>query len=77
MGILDLKKKAKEIKARKEVEKITRLEGTKNGYKIYFKLNCDYVFKEGLTYLYRIYEYNSTSNVKELEYADTTCIETF
>ena len=77
MGILDVKKKAKEIKNREEVEKITRLEATRNGFKIYFKITIEYAQENQLCYMYRIYEYNETCNIKEIEYADTNCIETF
>ena len=77
MNIDDLKKKVEEIRNRKEVEKVTRIESSRTGYKIYFKIYLEYAQKHQLIYNYRIYEYNATSNIKELEYADTNCIEAF
>ena len=77
MNMNDLKKKVEEIRNREEVEKVTRVESSKAGYKIYFKIYLEYAQKHQLIYIYRIYEYNATSNIKELEYADTNCIEVF
>ena len=74
----NLKDKIKELQSRKEVEKITRVEKCKNGYKIYFKITTDYAQSQQLQYLNRIYEYSFNLMLAEdrcMEYADTDCIE--
>ncbi len=67
--------KSIEIKNMDYVEKITRIEKTRNGFKIFFKIKSKYANKNNLQYLNRIYEFDSLLPYKETEYADPNCIE--
>lgn len=63
--------KLKEIKSRKEVAEITRVESWESGIlRIYYTVNDEYAEANDLWYKDRVWEYNPKTKI-QMEFADT------